>query len=281
VGSALVLAGGGVAGIAWELGVLRGIADADPDLAAGVMGADLIVGTSAGSVVAAQISSGTAVAELYRSQLRAETTELHVDIDLEGLLAGWAATAAGGGDRQEVCRRIGAMALVADTVEEPVRRAVIADRLPGRDWPQRPILLPAVDAHTGRTVVFTRDCGVELVDAVAASCAVPGVWPPVTIDGHRYIDGGVRSVTNADLAAGSDPVLIIQPLLADAPRPWGDLEEEIALLEPAGVYVISADQDSLDAFGTNPLAPTTRGPSARAGRAVGQGHAAALATFWH
>jgi len=281
VGNALVLAGGGVAGVAWELGDLRGIGDADPALAAGIVGADLIVGTSAGAVVAAQITSGTAVAELYRVQLRAETTELHVDIDLQELLAGWAAAAAGGGDRQEVCRRIGAIALAADTVEEPVRRAVIAGRLPGKDWPQRPILLPAIDAHTGQTVVFTRESGIELVDAVAASCAVPGVWPPVTIDGHRYIDGGVRSVTNADLAAGSDPVLIIQPLLADAPRPWGNLQEEITQLEPAGVYVISADQDSLEAFGTNPLAPTTRGPSARAGRAVGQRHAATLATFWH
>jgi NTE family protein len=231
-------------------------------------------------VVAAQISSGTALAELYQAQLRMPTSELHVEVDLEALLSGWATATAASADRMEACRRIGALALAAQTVPEPVRREVIAARLPVEGWPDRPILLPAVDAHSGQSVVFTREHGVELVDAVAASCAVPGVWPPVTIGDRRYIDGGVRSVTNADLAAGSDPVLILQPLPADAPRPWGDLREEIAALAPAAVYVLSADQDSLDAFGTNPLAPAARGPSARAGRALGQRHAAALAAFW-
>jgi NTE family protein len=87
-------------------------------------------------------------------------------------------------------------------------------------------------------------------------------------------------MTNADLAAGSDRVLIVQPALADAPRPFGSLEDELALLKPAEVYVISADQASIEAFGANPLSPATRDPSARAGRTVGRAHAAALATFW-
>jgi NTE family protein len=281
VGGALVLAGGGVAGVAWELGVLRGVADADAGLAARIAVADLIVGTSAGSVVAAQISSGAALELLYEAQLRTDTADLHVDVDLERLLADWAAATAGAASGEEVRRRIGALALAADTVAEPVRRAVIADRLVGvPGWPRQRILLPAVDAATGRVMVFSREHGVDLIDAVAASCAVPGVWPPVSIDGRRYIDGGVRSVTNADLAAGSDPVLVIQPLPADAPSPWGNLQEELAALEPAEVYVVSADEQSLAAFGTNPLAPATRAPSARAGRAVGRRHAAALAAFW-
>jgi NTE family protein len=140
--------------------------------------------------------------------------------------------------------------------------------------------VPAVDAHTGELVTFTRDSGVELADAVAASCAVPGVWPPVTIDGHRYMDGGIRSVTNADLAAGCDRVLVITPALADAPAPWGSLDEEIELLRPAQTQVIYADAASLAAFGANPLSPASREPSARAGRPIGRASAADIARFW-
>jgi predicted acylesterase/phospholipase RssA len=117
-----------------------------------------------------------------------------------------------------------------------------------------------VDAETGALTLFSRGSGVALVDAVAASCAVPGVWPPVAIGGLRYIDGGARSITNAHLAAGAGRVLIIQPSLEGAPRPWGNLDAEIAALAPAAVYVISADQASVDAFGANPLSPSTRAP---------------------
>jgi NTE family protein len=106
------------------------------------------------------------------------------------------------------------------------------------------------------------------------------VWPPVTIGDHRYIDGGVRSVTNADLAAGCDRVLVITPSLKDAPRPWGNLDEEIGLLAPAEVGVIYADEASMAAFGANPLSPSTRGPAARAGRAIGVAESAGLKAFW-
>jgi len=141
-------------------------------------------------------------------------------------------------------------------------------------------VIPAVDAQTGETVVFTRDSGVALVDAVAASCAVPGIWPPATIGGRRYIDGGVRSSTNADLAAGSDRVLVIIPSLADQPDPFSRLDDEIRRLEPAAVLAVYADADSAAAFGRNPLSPATRGPAARAGRAVGRSRAAQVAAFW-
>ena len=129
-------------------------------------------------------------------------------------------------------------------------------------------------------MIFTRASGVALVDAAAASCAVPGVWPPVTVGGHRYIDGGIRSGTNADLVAGCDRVLVITPSLANAPQPLGSLEDEIELLKPAEVRVIYADAALLEAFGLNPLSPSTRGPSARAGRIVGKDRAVELATFW-
>jgi NTE family protein len=286
VTNALVLAGGGVAGIAWELGVLRGIADEDPDLAARLIAADIIVGTSAGSSVAAQITSGTPLAELYDAQLRAETAEIEVDVDLEDMLRRYAEAMRNPDDADEEPdpieqrRRMGALALAAPTVAEPVRLAAIAARLPHPGWPGRTLLIPAVDAVTGETVVFTRESGVDLVDAVAASCAVPGVWPPVTIGARRFVDGGIRSGTNADLADGADRILVVEPALEDAPQSLGNLDEEIATLRPGETYVIWADQASVAAFGTNPLSPATRGPGARAGRAVGRAQAKAVAEFW-
>lgn len=278
--SALVLAGGGVAGVGWEFGVLRGIADADPALAGRILAADLVVGTSAGSSVAAQFTSGTALDELYTAQLRPETVKVEVGVDMEKLLAGFAAVRAGASGPQDAGRRLGAIAMAAQTVEPAAWIAAIGASLPVKQWPDRRMLLPAVDAETGEVTIFTRESGVALVEAVAASCAVPGVWPPVPIGERRYIDGGVRSLTNADLAAGADRVLIIQPVPEGAPRRWGSLDAEIAALAPAAVHVISADQASVDAFGTNPLSPATRAPSARAGRAVGAAHAAAVAALW-
>jgi NTE family protein len=269
-----------VAGIAWELGVLRGIGDVDPDLLAGLRSVDVVVGTSAGSAVAAQITSEAPIEALYSAQLSGPSRELEVDLDLEDLMARFAAAAAGATGPVDLRRRIGALALETATVSEPTRRAVVAVRLPDTRWPDSTVLVPAVDAVTGEVAVFTRDSGVDLVDAVAASCAVPGVWPPVTINGHRYIDGGVRSGTNADLAAGCDRVLVITPQQAATPQPWGDLDGEIEQLAPAAVRVVYADEASVAAFGTNPLSPSTRGPAARRGREVGRAEAAAIGSFW-
>jgi NTE family protein len=287
---ALVLAGGGVAGIAWELGVLRGLQDFDPDLAAQVIAADLVIGTSAGSAVAAQITSGTPLDDLYQAQLSAESAEIEVELDMAELLARFTAAMAGAASREEVQRNIGAMALDTRTVPEPVRLAAVAARLPVPSWPDRAMLLPAIDAQTGEMAVFTKDSGVSLVDAVAASCAVPGIWPPVSIGGRRYIDGGIRSATNADLAAGSDRVLVVVPLPPAASPgaassdggadPFNQLPAETELLAPARVLPVYADAASVAAFGTNPLSPATRGPAARAGRDVGRAAAAQVAAFW-
>jgi NTE family protein len=277
---ALVLAGGGVAGIAWELGVLRGLDDGVPGLAGHVIAADVIIGTSAGSAVAAQVTSGTGLDELYQRQLSPESAEIEVDLDMDALLARFAAAVAGVTGQQEMRRAIGGVALGTPTVAEPVRRAAVAARLPVPAWPDRTMLLPAVDAATGETVVFTRDSGVELVDAVAASCAVPGVWPPVTIGDRRYVDGGVRSSTNADLAAGCDRVLVVLPAPQDQPDPFSRLDAEIEQLAPVEILVVYADAASMTAFGTNPLSPLTRPPAARAGRAIGQEAAARVAAYW-
>jgi NTE family protein len=161
-----------------------------------------------------------------------------------------------------------------------VRHAAVASRLTETSWPSSNLKLTAIDAGTGGLTVFTKDSNVDLIDAVAASCAVPGVWPPVTIGDRRYIDGGVRSGTNADLAEGCDRVLILTPTQESAPQPWGSLSDEIAKLSPAVVNVIYGDEASTAAFGTNPLSPSSRGPAAREGQRIGIAQAADIASFW-
>jgi len=279
--SALVLAGGGVAGIAWEIGVLYGIEEIDPGLSATILGADVVVGTSAGATVAAQITSGVPLAALFAAQVEETTPELDVSVDMGELVARFAAATAGSRSPDELRRRIGDLATSTATVDESSRRAVIEARLPCWQWPDRIVSIVAVDVETGEEVVFDRHCGVSLVDAVAASCAVPGVWPPVTIAGRRYMDGGVRSSTNADLAAGCSRVLVVSPAPPDAPTiGTSSLADEIAKCRPAPVTVVSADTASMAAFGTNPLSPATRKPSAEAGRRLGRQQAALLAGSW-
>jgi NTE family protein len=277
---ALVLAGGGVAGIAWELGVLLGIRDVAADLSPAVVDADLIVGTSAGSTVAAQIAEGTDLADLYGRQFSEKSSEIEVEVEVDSLMARLAEAATGAGSVQEMRQRIGALALATQAIPESARRGAVAGRLLSDAWSDRRLLIPAVDALTGDLRVFDRDSGVDLVDAVTASCAVPGVWPPVTIGGRRYVDGGVRSGTNADLAVGCDRILVITPSIEGVVSPLDHLDEEIQRLQPAQVLVIYADLASTAAFGTNPLSPSTRGPAALAGRAVGQSVAVEVASFW-
>ena len=88
---------------------------------------------------------------------------------------------------------------------------MIAQRLPSHDWPDRDLRISAIDTATGELVTFDRSSGVGLVDAVAASCAVPGVWPPVTIGDRRYMDGGVGSSVNMALADDCDVVVVLVP----------------------------------------------------------------------
>ena len=263
---ALVLGGGGVAGIAWHTGVLAGLAGAGAD----PTGADLVVGTSAGSTVAAQLADGHPIDDLYRRQVDPATlaTELTPPVTVAELLGRLAPIYSAPVDPAERRRLLGTLALDTVTVPEDVRRAAIAARLVGHDWPERPVLIPVVDATSGARRVLDRHSGVALVDAVAASCAVPGVWPPVTIGGVRYIDGGVWSLANADLAAGHDRVLVLAPIVDPT------LADELAGLGTGvRVEVVQPDAPSRAAFGTDVLDPANREPSARAGLAQGQAEA--------
>jgi NTE family protein len=273
---ALVLAGGGVAGIAWELGLIIGLGRQGVD----VTNPDLIVGTSAGSTVGAQIASGVPLAELEAAQLSEVTREIAVDLDVEAFRATLAELVADAPDPQTARARVGSMALEAKTVPEEVRRQAIEARLPVHEWPAQPLVVAAIDAATGELSLLDRDSGVSLVDAVAASCAVPGVWPPVTIEGRRYIDGGARSLANADLAAGHDRVLVVVPMALEGPY-RDDLDAELVILAETGkTRVIAADDASLAAIGPNPLDPSRRPDAYRAGVAQGEAAASDVAEFW-
>jgi NTE family protein len=277
-GRALVLGGGGLAGIAWEIGLLAGLAEA------GVLlrDAELIIGTSAGSTVAAQLASGLPLTELLARQVdpAKQVDEIVVEMDMEKAAALFGQDGEAPRSRAELRRQIGRVALLTDTIGEAPRHAVIEARVPVDAWPeQQRVLIVAVDANTGAERVFDRDSGVSLVDAVAASCAVPGIWPPVTIGDTRYVDGGVRSGENADLAAGHDVVLVLQAMELPGVT---DLADQVAALRQQGatVLVIKPDENVLAAMGTNPLDPAIRQTTAEAGLRQGVAVAAETAAFW-
>ena len=210
-GRALVLGGGGLSGIAWETGVVAGLAAGGAD----VTTADYVLGTSAGATVAAQLGSGLPLTGLLDRQTLPglQSAELAPDIGrVVELMESWEKLPLEYPDPAGLRREVGQRALAAETVPEAERRAVIAGRLPRHSWPSRNLAVVAVEAHTGDVAVFDKDSGADLVDAVTASCAIPGIWPPVTIGTGRYIDGGTRSAVNADLAAGYQRVLILAPM---------------------------------------------------------------------
>lgn len=269
---ALVLGGGGgVAGVAWMTGLLAGLAEAGQD----VTGAGRVIGTSAGATVAAQLGSGLGLDDLFARQAdpARQTPEIMVDIDLGKWAEQFSRHLRGVTSPEDMRRRVGAFALAATTVPPAERLAVIAARLPSAEWPARSIELVAVDCESGQPRVFDRRSGVSLIDAVAASCAVPGIWPPVTIDGRRYMDGGVRSSDNADLAAGAARIVVVSPfgLNSTLPSPL-PLREVVARLAGGGarVTVLSPDAASTAAIGANPLDHATRSPAAEAGRHQGR-----------
>jgi NTE family protein len=273
---ALVLGGGGITGIAWEWGILAGLAEAGISLG----DADLVVGTSAGSVVGAQVATGLDPARRYEAQLAPPDGELAANFGAGAMLRLGVAAFVGSRVPQRVRRRIGRIALRTGSGDEAARIAVIDSRLPVKEWPERRLLITAVDTATGEFRAFDRDAGVPLVHAVAASCAVPGVWPPVTIDGRRYMDGGVRSGTNADLAAGYDRIVVLAPL----PRGLGPMPGAAAqvreLRRESTVALVTPDADALRAFGRNVLDPAKRAAAARAGLAQAASVVDAVREVW-
>ncbi|HYJ55808.1 MAG TPA: patatin-like phospholipase family protein [Mycobacterium sp.] len=278
---ALVLAGGGLAGIAWETGVLLGISDEAPEAGRSLLDSDVLLGTSAGSTVAAQISSGVPLDELFARQVApGETHEIHPGVSVEAITDLFlnAMFTPEATDEQKL-QKIGAVAAATDTVPESVRRSVIAHRLPSHEWPQRALRVTVIDIATGELVVLDNASGIDLVDAVAASCAVPGAWPPVTLGDRRFMDGGVASAVNMSAVQDCGVAIALVPSGVDSPSPWGTATaDEIDAFEGATLAVF-ADSESIAAYGPNPLDPACRVPSAEAGRAQGRREAHRVARF--
>lgn len=281
VAKTLVLGGGGIAGLGWLAGLLCGLLENGADL----RDADRMIGTSAGAATAAQLRSSQSIETLFARQsdpaLIADEQPPGLD-RLEQVLTSYKALMVIT-DQAERLAAMGVMALSTNPVQPSIRRAMIERRLPDHDWPECPLTITAVDVSTGALVIFDRLSRTGLVDAVAASCAVPGVWPAVAIGNSKYMDGGVFSSDNAHLAAGSERVLIASPLGNVSPFPNGyRLADQVATLEANGarVMTIFPDTAARTAMGSNPLDPAVRGPSAFAGREQGRSLAAQVSAFW-
>lgn len=290
--TALVLGGGGSTGNAWLIGVIAGLFDAGLD----VTQADLTVGTSAGSTAAAQLVGATAP-ELFADILTAMPPQKTapagaafgpaptraVSNHLEKTKAIIAASA----DAADRRRRMGAAALETNAaIPSSVQaqwRTTVASRLPSALWPERRIVLTAVDASTGEPIAFDRDSGVDLVDAVAASCSSHFAY---RIGDHHYIDGGYRTnAENADLAAGYERVLVLSPFGGKSLTPidWGlHLETQIDELRTGGsrVETIFPTSESEHLLGSNAMDLSLRPPAAHAGYDQGQALAAQHTPFW-
>ena len=288
---ALVLGGGGAAGNAWLIGIIAGLAEAGIDM---TEAADLVVGTSSGATAAAHVRSGIPPAELLASVLSppvqpvGQNREVPPSLPMATVFERMRAIGAAATSAADLQRAMGAFGMESDSILGPAaaeqRRAMVAARLPRPEWPDRPMILVAVDAHTGQVVAFDRDSGVDLVDAVTASTAMPGLAPTHNINGTRYINGGVRSAENADLASGYANVVVLSPFGGRSGTlppgqfeglrrlPGADLEGQVEGLRKQGsrVEVITPDADSLAAMGTNQMDPATRIPAARAGFAQGK-----------
>jgi NTE family protein len=292
---ALVLGGGGPVGIAWEAGLLAGLDEGGVRLA----DADFIVGTSAGSFVGAQLAMGREAGALA-SPIIAETPAAPRPIssnpsqssapDLTTLFKKMQEAMSGKRPGKEVRAEIGAWALSQKTISEEEFIAGFGrsfTALADNAWPERNYACTAVDAQSGEFVVWNKEAGVGVVRAVASSCSVPGVFPPITIKGRRYIDGGMRSATNADLAKGYDAAIVVAVTGGASNDPAMErfrkmLDNEINVVRESGarVELIVPDEASLKAFGINLMDSRRRPGAAKAGLKQGKSLAAKLKSMW-
>jgi NTE family protein len=291
---ALVLGGGGPVGIAWESGLVAGLAQGGVDLGQ----ADFTLGTSAGSFVGARLALGAdaktfadaIIADRIPGETRTSAGGGGAPPDLSPLMRLMGEAQGGIRNPAEVRQEIGAFALAAPTMGEEAFIESFGKSfasLPVDAWPERGFACTAVDAETGAFQLWTEASGVGVVRAVASSCSVPGVYPPVTLNGRRYIDGGMRSSTNADMAAGHELVLVVAVRLGAAGGALGEriaarFNEEVESLKDGGatVVTISPDEEALAAFGLNLMDFRRRPDAARAGLAQGLAYAADVKPYW-
>ncbi len=297
---ALVLGGGGPVGIAWESGLIMGLAEGGVDLSK----ADTFIGTSAGSVVGAQLALGRTPQEIGEPHLRGNAggrsaaaasqnpASQGAQPVLSPLLELRMRGAEAGQDPGELMRAIGKLSLEAETITEEQFIASMGYLIArAESWPKG-YVCTAVDTADGTFVTWNGQEGVALGAAVASSCSVPGVYPAVTINGRRYMDGGMRSGTNADVAKGHDRVLVVAvtigttgegPQAAMAELTRQRLESELNTLRESGsqVELVAPDAGCIEAFGVNLMDFSRRGAVAVEGLRQGRELASRLTGFWN
>jgi NTE family protein len=278
---ALALAGGGERVVAWEIGVLAGLADGGLD----AREAEAVLGTSAGALVAArvaaQIDPREDAARVRASPARGGRAHGGDAGGAQAFAALAAAWQQAGNTTAERRRAFGCLAIGRSPGGAEAAVARVAARLPGSGWPPS-LRVAAVDALSGERVIF--GFGVPLARAVAASRAVPMLRAPVDIGGRPYIDGALGSATNADALAGAAaPIIVVTALPArasgGAERTWlAALRDEVAGLERAGhgVLVVHASPEDRAAMGPDPMSAGTAPAALAAGRERGRAVAAQI-----
>jgi NTE family protein len=275
VSRAVVFGAGGYVGTAWMAGLAAGLRDRGVDLAA----ADLIVGTSAGAIIGAILATGQDPASLATLPDPAATGATTPAPDPERLAEVFALLSDPGLDPITARRRVGQLALASDATTERAHLARMELLITAREWPDRRLLITTVDTETAQRQVWDRTSGVPLVPAVVSSIAFPGTSPPITVDGRRYMDGGLWSATNADLTAGARALVVIEPLAHLFPRE--PLRQELAAAAANTVATITPDPASLAAFGTSLYDRTAWQPAYQAGARQAEALAQQLRATWH
>jgi NTE family protein len=273
---AVILGGGGVTGIAWEIGVVAGLRDAGVDL--GV--ADALFGTSAGAFAAALIASAQDIERKYAAQFEPDPTEVPAHISPEVMEKYSAAVSANYGQAIPLAKAYSDIARTTETIGSEVRLGVVRARLGIASWPNDRLHFTAIDADTGELVVLDSSSGLTVTEAAAATGAVPGIWPMVSAGGRNWIDGGMISAANVHLGERFDRVIVIAPS-ATSMNGFDDVETAAAKLRgTSDVVVIIPDAQTLDAIGPNVFDPTRRGAAAEAGRRQASAAAADVIRHW-
>lgn len=291
----LVLGAGGVVGHAFHAGVLAALESStgwDP------RDSEIIVGTSAGSVVGSLLRAGFPAHDLAARALGEPLSPEGTRLVRRAGLGPAPVSVPSRPPRPRGWPRAASPGLLVRSAMAPWRvrpGAVLAGALPAgavptelvsrglrglfdSTWPRRALWLPAVRLSDGRRVVLGRDGAptATVPEAVAASCAIPGFFEPVTIGRVRYVDGGAHSPTNADVLAGRDLDLVIvsSPMSVAGNRLRASLDmparqlcrvylaQEAARIKRRGVPVLAFQPtaDVLATMGLNGMDPAKRAP---------------------
>lgn len=282
---ALVLGGGGAVGVAWETGLVAGLLSSGVDLAR----ADYVQGTSAGSIVGSAIARGVSPQMMYDAQLAAARAPATASApsappDLSKLISFMMRFPTDAEPSLDLRRELGAFSLSSATISEDQLITQMTALGAAADWPER-FACTAVDTASGEFHVWRKSDNVELVRAIASSCSVPGLYPPVTINGKRWMDGGMRSSFSVDQATGFSRVLAVAviptPMAEAMVRPRLEREANILRAQGAKVESIVPDAAAMSVFGMNLMDPTRREPALEAGLAQGKREAERISKFWN